>query len=51
MEYQTINTTLIDNTEDVDNVMAMNSLIEYRKNYAKATGSLWSYYKNELKLL
>ena len=51
MEYQTINTTLIDNTEDVDNVMAMNSLIEDRKNYAKATGSLWSYYKNEIKLL
>ena len=51
MEYQTIDNTLTGNTEDIDNVMPMYSLIEYRKNYAKTTGSLWSYYKNELELL
>ena len=42
-----INNTLIDNTEDLDIVMPMYSLIEYGKNYRKTTGSLWNYYRDE----
>ena len=37
----------IDNTEDVDVVMPMCNLLEYSKNYRKATGSLWNYCKDE----
>ena len=42
-----INTTLIDNAEDLDIVMPIYNLIEYSKNYRKTTGSLWNYYRNE----
>ena len=35
-----INSTLIDNAEYLDIVMPMYNLIEYSKNYSKATGSL-----------
>ena len=34
-----INNTLIDNAEDLDIVMPMYNLLEYSKNYSKATGS------------
>ena len=39
-----INNVLIDNTEDLDVVMPMYSLIEYIKNYEKTTGISWNYY-------
>ena len=42
-----INNTLIDNAEDFDIVMPIYNLIEYSKNYRKATGSLWNYYRDE----
>ena len=42
-----INSTLIDNAEDLDVVMSMYNLIEYSTNYRKTTGSLWNYYRNE----
>ena len=42
-----INNTLIDNAEYLDVVMPMYNLIEYSKNYRKATGSLWNYYRDE----
>ena len=42
-----INNTLVDNTEDLDVVMPMDNLIEFSKNYRKATGSLWNYYRDE----
>ena len=42
-----INSTLVDNAEDLDIVKRMYSLIEYSKNYSKTTGSLWNYYRNE----
>ena len=42
-----INDTLIDNAEDLDIVMPMYKLTEYSKNYSKATGSLWDYYRDE----
>ena len=38
-----INNTLIDNAEDLDIVMPMYNLIEYRKSYSLITGSLWNY--------
>ena len=41
------NKTLIDIAEDLDTVMAMDILTEYRKNYRKTTGSLWNYYRDE----
>ena len=42
-----INGVLIDNAEDLDVVMTMYNFIEYSKNYRKATGSLWNYYRDE----
>ena len=42
-----INSTLVDNVEDLDIVKRMYSLIEYSKNYSKTTGSLWNYYRDE----
>ena len=39
---------LIDNAEDLDVVMPMYNLIEYRKNYRKTTRSLWNYNRDEL---
>ena len=41
-----INNTQIDNAKDIDIVMPMYNLIEYRDNYAKTTGSLWQYCKD-----
>ena len=37
----------IDNAEDLEVVMLMHNLLEYRKNYRKATGSLWHYNRDE----
>ena len=37
----------IDNAEDLDVVIPMYNLLEYRKNYRKATESLWNYYRDE----
>ena len=42
-----INNTQIDNTKDIDIVMSMYNLIEYSDNYAKTTGSLWQFFRDE----
>ena len=42
-----INNTQIDNAKDIDIVMPMYNLIEYSQNYAKTSGSLWQYYRDE----
>ena len=42
-----INNTQVDNAKDIDIVMPMYNLIEYSDNYAKTSGSLWQYYRNE----
>ena len=42
-----INSTLIDNAEDLEIVMPMHNLLEYSKTYRKTTGSLWNYYRYE----
>ena len=42
-----INNTEIDNAKDIDIVMPMYNLIEYSDNYAKTTGRLWQYFRDE----
>ena len=42
-----INNTKVDNAKDIDIVMPMYNLIEYSDNYAKTSGYLWQYYKDE----
>ena len=42
-----INNTQIDNVKDLDNVMQIYNSIEYSDNYAKTSGSLWQYCRNE----
>ena len=43
-----INSELIEDAEDLDIVMPMYNLLEYRKNYRKAIGSFYNYYRDEL---
>ena len=38
-----INNIEIDNCQDIDIIMPMYNLIEYRDNYAKTSGTLWQY--------
>ena len=42
-----INNTEVDNAKDIDIVMPMYNLIEYSDNYAKTSGSLWQYFRDE----
>ena len=42
-----INNTQVDNAKDIYIVMPMYNLIEYSDNYAKTTGSLWQYFRDE----
>ena len=42
-----INTTQIDNAKYIDIAMPMYNLIEYSDNYAKTTGSLWQFFRDE----
>ena len=42
-----INNTQVDNAKDIDIVLPMYNLIEYSDNYAKTTGSLWQYFRDE----
>ena len=42
-----INNTQVDNAKDIDIVMLVYNLIEYSDNYAKTSGSLWQYYRDE----
>ena len=39
----TNNNTQTDNAKNIDVVMPMYNLIEYRNNYLKALGSLWAF--------
>ena len=43
-----INGELIEDADDLDIVMSMYNLLEYRKNYKKTKGSLYNYYRDEL---
>ena len=42
-----INNTQIDNAKDIDIAMPMYNLIEYSDNYAKTSGRLWQYFRDE----
>ena len=42
-----INNTQIDNAKDIDIVMTRYNLIEYSDNYAKTSGRLWQYFRDE----
>ena len=44
-----INNTGTDNAQDIDIVMPMYNLIEYRDNYSKTSRSLWQYCKDDTK--
>ena len=44
-----INGELIEDADDLDIVMPMYSLLEYSKNYRKTIGSLYNYYRDELR--
>ena len=39
--------TQVDNAKDIDIIMPMHNLIEFSDNYAKTTGSLWRYFRDE----
>ena len=43
-----INGELIEDAEDLDIVMPMYNLLEYRKNYRKTIGLFYNYYRDEL---
>ena len=43
-----INSTLIENAEDLDIVMLIYDLLEHSKNYSVASGTLWKYYRDEI---
>ena len=40
--------TLTDSAENLDIVMPMHNLIEYSDNFSVTSGSLWSYYRDEV---
>ena len=42
-----INNSQIDNAKDIDIVMPIYNLIEYSDNYAKTSGRLWQYFRDE----
>ena len=42
-----INNTQIDNCKDVHIAMPLYNLLEYNDHYAKTSGSLWQYYRDE----
>ena len=49
VSYMTkINNEFIEDADDLDIVMPMYNLLEYSKNYRKAIGSLYNYYRDEL---
>ena len=43
-----INSTLIDNAEDLDTVVPMYNLLEYSQNYSMTSGRLWNYYRDKI---
>ena len=46
-ETNNINNIQVDNAKDIDIIMPMYNLTEYGDNYAKTTGSLWQYFRDE----
>ena len=48
--YKKINNTVIDNAEDLDIIILMYNLLEYNDKCSMISGSLWKYYRNEIKV-
>ena len=46
-----INNTQIHNAKNIDIVMPMYNLIEYRDNYSKTSGNFWQYFKDMILLI
>ena len=44
--FSKINSTLIDNAEDLDIVVLMYNILEYSQNYSMTSGRLWNYYRD-----
>ena len=42
-----INSTLVEDAQELDIIMPMYNLLYYSKNYRKTAGSLWNYYRDE----
>ena len=42
-----LNNTQLNNAKDIDIVMPMYNLVEYSDNYAKTSGDLWQYFRDE----
>ena len=47
LEIWNLTPSLIDDSEDLNLVITMYSLIEYSSNYSETTGSVWFYSKDE----
>ena len=43
-----INNAFINNAEDLDIVMPINSLLKYSDNYSMTSGNLWNSYRDEI---
>ena len=43
-----VNSTLIDNAEELDSVMLMHNLLEYIQRYSVTSGCLWNYCKDKI---
>ena len=43
-----INSTLVDNAEDLNIIMPMYNVLEYNQNYSMTSGSFWNYYRDEI---
>ena len=42
-----VNSTVVEDAQDLDIVMLLYNLLYYSKKYRKTTGSLWNYYRDE----
>ena len=49
MDFDRLNSTLIDEAEDLGIVMPMYNLLEYSQNYSRTSERLWKYYRDEIK--
>ena len=48
LDHAKINSTLIENAEDLDRVMPIYNLIEYSRNYSMPSGNVRNYYRKEI---
>ena len=46
--FKKINTTLIENAEDLYIIMPMYNLLDHNQNYSVISGRLWNYYRDKI---